>query len=410
MKKVLAVLGTRPEAIKMAPLIRKLRSTSRFDTGVCVSGQHRQMLDQVLGLFDITPDFDLAVMRENQSLTGITASVLQGVHDVFDRFRPDVVLVHGDTTTTMAATLAAFYHHIPVGHVEAGLRTHNLESPWPEEMNRRVTDAIASYLFAPTQESRQNLLREGMVASKIVVTGNTVIDALLEIVKRLKTDIPLARSVASRFPYLDANSRMLLVTGHRRENFGDKFVNFCRALRHIAERHPEVQLVYPVHLNPHVQRPVRAILDRAPNVYLIEPQEYLSFTWLMERSYLIITDSGGVQEEAPSLGKPVLVTRDTTERPEAIAANTAKLVGTDIDTIVCAVEQLLGDKIEYARMARAHSPYGDGHACERIVQALAVESTEVSEAVTMPFEASRLRTPSTTELLVSRVQGANGGS
>jgi UDP-N-acetylglucosamine 2-epimerase (hydrolysing) len=408
MKKILAVLGTRPEAIKMAPLILKLRETSGFETRVCVTGQHRQMLDQVMQLFDIAPDFDLAVMRDNQTLAGITSGVLQGMEEVLARFNPNIVLVHGDTTTTMAATLASFYHHVPVGHVEAGLRTHNLNSPWPEEMNRRVTDGISTYLFAPTEESRQNLVREGVPASKVLVTGNTVIDALVEVVRKFTTQPELERKIAAQFPFLDFNKRMILVTGHRRENFGDRFVSFCLALRLIADLHPDVQIVYPVHLNPNVQKPVRAILEHTPNVHLIGPQEYLSFTWLMNRSYLIITDSGGVQEEAPSLGKPVLVTRDTTERPEAVAANTARLVGTDTDKIVEAVETLLNDRSEHERMARAHSPYGDGRACERIIQALAVEPAESHVAFKNPF-LQQPYPPATTEMLVSRARGAASG-
>jgi UDP-N-acetylglucosamine 2-epimerase (hydrolysing) len=370
MKRVLAVLGTRPEAIKMAPLIQLLRGRPGFETCVCVTAQHRQMLDQVLRLFDISPDFDLDLMRQGQSLTSLTSDVLHGVNAVFDQFDADVVLVHGDTTTTMAASLGAFYRHIPVGHVEAGLRTHNLNSPWPEEMNRRVTDAISSWLFAPTEDARQNLLREGTASDRIVVTGNTVIDALLQVVQKLKTDTSWEECITRRNPFLDKSKRLILVTGHRRESFGEKFVSFCLALRHLAEARPDIQLVYPVHLNPEVQRPVRSILHGVPNVHLIEPQEYLQFVALMLRAYLIITDSGGIQEEAPALGKPVLVTRETTERPEAVQASTARLVGTDTRKIIAAAELLLDDAAEYSRMAQAHSPYGDGKASERIVNAL----------------------------------------
>lgn len=374
MKKVLTVLGTRPEAIKLAHLVRLLDERPEFESRVCVTAQHREMLDQVLSLFEITPDFDLDLMRSGQSLTGITTSILSRLEKVFDEFLPDIVLVHGDTTTTLAASLAAFYRRIPVGHVEAGLRTGNIYSPWPEEMNRRVTDAICTWYFAPTAESRDNLRRENVAPEKIVLTGNTVIDALLDVVAKLESNDLLQRRTAALFPFLRADRRLILVTGHRRENFGVKFEQFCHALRRISEEHADVQIVYPVHLNPEVQRPVRAILSKTSNVHLIEPQDYLPFVYLMMKSHLIITDSGGIQEEAPALGKPVLVTRDTTERPEAIAAGTARLVGTDTDTVVAAARRLLTDHAEYARMAHAHNPYGDGRACERIVQALLGEA------------------------------------
>lgn len=354
----------------MAPLVHALRVNPDYEPRVCVTAQHRQMLDQVLKLFDIVPDFDLNLMRTGQSLSSVTCAALQGLDSVLDTFAPDVILVHGDTTTTLAASMAAFYRGIPIGHVEAGLRTGNLWSPWPEEMNRRLTDAIADLYFAPTEQARRNLLREGADPAHIVLTGNTVIDALLQVVARLRSDDTLRGSVAARFPFLDDNRRMILVTGHRRENFGEKFVSFCRALRRIATERPDIRVVYAVHFNPNVQKPVRSILHNLANVSLIEPQEYLPFVYLMMRAYLIITDSGGIQEEAPALGKPALVARDTTERPEAIEAGTARLVGTGTESIVAAVTQLLDDAGEYERMAHAHSPYGDGRATERIVAAL----------------------------------------
>ncbi|MES2207871.1 MAG: UDP-N-acetylglucosamine 2-epimerase (non-hydrolyzing) [Pseudomonadota bacterium] len=370
MKKVLLVFGTRPEAIKMAPLVHALRSNPYFDARVCVTAQHRHMLDQVLELFEITPEFDMNLMREGQSLSSITAQVLTDLEEIFKQFLPDVVLVHGDTTTSLAASLAAFYHRVPIGHVEAGLRTGNLYSPWPEEMNRQVTDTISTWYFAPTQESKQNLLNEGIPQEKILLTGNTVIDALLQVAEKQKTNNELQNTIAAQFPFLDANKRLILITGHRRENFGEKFINVCQALKTIAQKNPDVQLVYPVHLNPQVQKPVNEILSGLDNVYLLPPQEYLPFVFLMTRSYLIITDSGGVQEEAPALGKPVLVTRDTTERPEAIAAGTAKLVGTDQSTIIKAIQVLLDSPEEYTKMAHAHNPYGDGKSSERIVEKL----------------------------------------
>jgi UDP-N-acetylglucosamine 2-epimerase (hydrolysing) len=370
MKKVLTVFGTRPEAIKLAPVIHALQCSSKFECGVCVTGQHREMLDQVLQLFSIRPDFDLAVMRPGQSLSSITADVLTGLGPVLDKLHPDVVLVHGDTTTTLAATMAAFYRRLPVGHVESGLRTGNLLSPWPEEMNRRLTDSLASWFFAPTEEAKQNLLAERVNPARIVVTGNTVIDALQRVVRILDHDERMRREVAACYPYLDPHKKLILVTGHRRENFGEKFKSFCTALRTLARARSEVQIVYPVHLNPQVQEPVHGILRGIDNVFLLAPQEYLPFVFLMSRSHFIITDSGGIQEEAPALGKPVLVTRDTTERPEAIAAGTAKLVGTDADSIVAAAEQLLDDPIAYAAMAHAHNPYGDGKASARIVDTL----------------------------------------
>ncbi len=354
----------------MAPLVQALRVEQGIVSSVCVSAQHREMLDQVLQLFDIAPEFDLNVMRTGQTLSDVTSAVLAGINGVLDTYAPDAVLVHGDTTTTLAASLAAFYRRIPVGHVEAGLRTGNVWSPWPEELNRRVTDAIAAWHFAPTAESRQNLLDEGIEPERVTLTGNTVIDALLAVKYRLDADPALTAAVAAAYPFLHPGRRMILVTGHRRENFGEPFERFCVALRLLAARHPDVQIVYPVHLNPNVQQPVRAILSGHDNVHLIGPQDYLPFVYLMDRAYLIVTDSGGIQEEAPALGKPVLVTRETTERPEAIASGTARLVGTDTACIVREAETLLDDSTAYLRMAHAHNPYGDGQACRRIVEAL----------------------------------------
>jgi UDP-N-acetylglucosamine 2-epimerase (non-hydrolysing) len=381
-KTILLIFGTRPEAIKMAPVIRELRRHSdRFRTLVCVTAQHRGMLDQVLQFFGIRPDFDLDIMRPQQDLYDITAAVLTGMRSVLDAARPDLVLVHGDTTTTMAATLAAFYAHIPVGHVEAGLRTGNKQAPFPEEVNRKVTGAVCDVHFAPTEQARQNLLAEGVCDEAIEVTGNTVIDALfltLEKIRAENLDGEIAHGLIERFPGLEllfgrlrapAPSRLILVTGHRRENFGDGFENICRALHDIAAGYPDVELLYPVHLNPNVQEPVRRILGGSElgNIHLIEPVDYLPFVWLMDRAYLIITDSGGVQEEAPSLGKPVLVMRDATERPEAVMAGTVKLVGTDREKIIAETRKLLDDKSSYNEMSRAHNPYGDGRAAHRIV-------------------------------------------
>lgn len=370
MNKVLTVFGTRPEAIKMAPLVRVLAAQCGVEAKVCVTAQHRQMLDQVLQLFEIVPDFDLNLMRDGQTLGALTSDILQSIGAIYDQWKPDVVLVHGDTTTTLAASLAAFYRYIPVGHVEAGLRTGNIWSPWPEELNRRVTDAVASWLFAPTEHAKHNLFSEGAPASHVVMTGNTVIDALLQITDKLEHDRKLVERVASRYPFLDPGRRLILVTGHRRESFGEPFKHFCEALRQIALKYDDVQLVYPVHLNPKVQEPVHAILHGVSNVFLIEPQDYLPFVFLMSRAHLIITDSGGIQEEAPALGKPVLVTRETTERPEAVEAGTARLVGTQTERVVAEVSSLLDDRTQYDAMAHATNPYGDGHASERIVDAL----------------------------------------
>jgi UDP-N-acetylglucosamine 2-epimerase (non-hydrolysing) len=369
--RVLTVFGTRPEAIKMAPLVLRLQATAGVDSRVCVTAQHRQMLDQVLQLFEIRPDHDLDLMRPGQDLTSITTEILRSLKPVLEQERPDIVLVHGDTTTTFAATLAAFYQRVPVGHVEAGLRTGNLYSPWPEEANRRLTGALARLHFAPTAVSRENLLRENVPAERIVVTGNTVIDALLRVRAKLEGDAALQQRFAAQFPFLRAGARMLLITGHRRENFGDGFERICRAIATLARRHADLDLVYPVHLNPNVREPVQRLLSGIANVHLIEPQDYLPFVYLMTRSTVILSDSGGIQEEAPALGKPVLVMRDTTERPEAIEAGTARLVGTDEASIAGGVSLLLEDAAEYRRMSIAHNPYGDGRACERIVAALA---------------------------------------
>lgn len=367
---MLLVFGTRPEAIKMAPLVKYLQGNADFDAKVCVTAQHRQMLDQVLELFDIAPEFDLDLMRPGQDLTSITSGVLQGLKNVLEHWRPDAVLVHGDTSTTFAASLAAFYQRIAVGHVEAGLRTGNLYSPWPEEANRKLTGVLAKWHFAPTQTSRGNLLAEGVDPSSIYVTGNTVIDALLQVREKVRSDSGLQREFGEALGFLDPTKRLILVTGHRRENFGDGFERICRALAQIAQSHSGVQVVYPVHLNPQVQEPVRRVLGAIPNVHLIEPLNYLPFVYLMDRSDIILTDSGGIQEEAPSMGKPVLVMRDTTERPEAVAAGTVKLVGTDTGRIIEETRKLLTDSEAYHAMAVAHNPYGDGQACPRIAQAL----------------------------------------
>ena len=374
MKKILLVFGTRPEAIKMAPLVKALqKDTEHFETRVCVTAQHRQMLDQVLEVFGITPEYDLNIMAPNQDLYDITAKVLLGLREVLKDFRPDTVLVHGDTTTSMAASLAAFYMQIPVGHVEAGWRTYNMLSPWPEEMNRQVTDRICTYYFAPTEQSRANLLQENVDAKKIFITGNTVIDALLMAVDIISTTAGVKEKMAKELQekgYTVGDREYILVTGHRRENFGDGFLHICKAIKELAALHPEMDIVYPVHLNPNVQKPVYELLSGLSNVYLISPLDYLPFIYAMQHSTLLLTDSGGVQEEAPSLGKPVLVMRDTTERPEAVEAGTVKLVGTNAEAIVSNVTALLLDKEMYKRMSETHNPYGDGQACERIIAAL----------------------------------------
>ena len=374
MKKILLVFGTRPEAIKMAPLVKALqKDTEHFETRVCVTAQHRQMLEQVLEVFGITPEYDLNIMAPNQDLYDITAKVLLGLREVLKDFRPDTVLVHGDTTTSMAASLAAFYMQIPVGHVEAGLRTYNMLSPWPEEMNRQVTDRICTYYFAPTEQSKVNLLQENIDAKKIFITGNTVIDALLMAVDIISTTAGVKEKMAKELQekgYTVGDREYILVTGHRRENFGDGFLHICKAIKELAALHPEMDIVYPVHLNPNVQKPVYELLSGLSNVYLISPLDYLPFIYAMQHSTLLLTDSGGVQEEAPSLGKPVLVMRDTTERPEAVEAGTVKLVGTNAEAIVSNVTALLLDKEMYKRMSETHNPYGDGQACERIIAAL----------------------------------------
>ncbi|OYQ39011.1 UDP-N-acetylglucosamine 2-epimerase (non-hydrolyzing) [Rhodoferax sp. TH121] len=368
--KVLFVFGTRPEAIKMAPLVIALQKNVQFEVRVCVTGQHREMLDQVLNLFAINPCFDLKVMKTGQDLTDITVSILIGLKGVLSQYKPDVVLVHGDTATTFAASLAAYYQQIPVGHVEAGLRTGDLYSPWPEEANRKLTGVLSNLHFAPTEVSRQNLLREGVPAECIFVTGNTVIDALLEVVARLEQDEVMLKELGAKFSFLRDSARVVLVTGHRRESFGGGFERICQALARTASAFPDVDFVYPVHLNPNVREPVNRLLANIDNVHLIEPLDYLPFVYLMSRSFIILTDSGGIQEEAPSLGKPVLVMRDTTERPEAVQAGTVKLVGTDVDVIVGSVAELLTDSDAYLRMSVAHNPYGDGSACQRIIDAL----------------------------------------
>lgn len=376
------VFGTRPEAIKMAPLVKEFQArANEFDTIVCVTGQHREMLKQVLELFDIKPDYDLEIMKEGQDLYDVTTRVLLGMREVLKKTKPDVVLVHGDTTTSTAAALAAFYQQIPVGHVEAGLRTHNIYSPWPEEMNRQLTGRMATYHFAPTELSRDNLLAEGIATDRIFITGNTVIDALQQVVTRVKGNADLRNEVSRKllqFGYdvnrLEAGRRLVLITGHRRENFGEGFLNICRAIQTLSKRFPEVDFVYPMHLNPNVRKPIREIfgdnLGGLDNLFFIEPLEYLQFVTLMDRSSIVLTDSGGIQEEAPGLGKPVLVMRDTTERPEAVKAGTVKLVGTDYNQIVDNVEKLLTDNAAYAEMSRANNPYGDGKACSYIVDAL----------------------------------------
>lgn len=371
MIKTLCVFGTRPEAIKMAPLALKLNADSRFDAKVCVTGQHREMLDQVLDLFSLKPDYDLNVMKPGQDLTDVTSAILKGMRNVLTEFKPDVVLVHGDTATTLATSLAAYYQQIPVAHVEAGLRTGNLYSPWPEEANRKLTAALATYHFSPTQTSADNLKREGIFEECIHITGNTVIDALFEVVHKLDTDKQLHDSLAAKFPFLDKDKKLILVTGHRRESFGGGFERICEALALTAKQHPDTQIAYPVHLNPNVQQPVNRLLKGIESVHLIEPLDYLPFVYLMNRASIILTDSGGIQEEAPSLGKPVLVMRDTTERPEAVEAGTVKLVGTSVATITKELNSLLSNLDAYEIMSRAHNPYGDGKATDRIIEILA---------------------------------------
>lgn len=369
LKKILVVFGTRPEAIKMAPIVKCLEKKEGIISRVCVSAQHREMLDSVLSFFDIIPHYDLDVFKSNQGLVHITIEVLKGVTTVLEEFMPDMVLVHGDTSTTFAASLAAFYKKIPVGHIEAGLRTNNLHSPWPEEANRILTDCLASIYFAPTESSKNNLLIESKDISAIHVTGNTVIDALHYAIDEINSNKDLMSQMLDRFSFLDSGKRLILVTGHRRESFGEGFEQICSALSSLSKR-DDIQIVYPVHLNPNVQEPVIRILSKSKNIFLIEPQDYLQFIYLMNKAYFIITDSGGIQEEAPSLGKPVLVIRDTTERPEAILAGTVKLVGTKLDDILREANQLLDDESAYLQMSLSINPYGDGHASERIVQLL----------------------------------------
>ena len=381
-KKIMLVFGTRPEAIKMAPLVKVLQGQDDcFETIVCVTGQHREMLDQVLDIFEIVQDYDLNIMRKGQDLYDVTARVLTGMRDVLKETEPDVVLVHGDTTTSTAAALAAFYQQIPVGHVEAGLRTHNIYSPWPEEMNRQLTGRIATYHFSPTSLSRENLMREGVGEKNIYVTGNTVIDALYWVIDKMNRDEGLRSQTEKQIAdagydvgRLSGNRRLVLITGHRRENFGEGFINICKAIRDLAQRYPEVDFVYPMHLNPNVRKPIHEVfgedLSNLGNLFFIEPLEYLCFVCLMEKADIVLTDSGGIQEEAPGLGKPVLVMRDTTERPEALNAGTVKLVGTDYDKILLEVSLLLDDSEAYEKMSKAVNPYGDGHACERIAEAL----------------------------------------
>lgn len=380
MKTVMLVFGTRPEAIKMAPLVKAFEKHPQdFTTLVCVTGQHREMLDQVLHLFDIVPDYDLNIMKQGQDLYDVTARVLVGMRDVLKQAKPDVVLVHGDTTTSTAAALAAFYQQIPVGHVEAGLRTHDIYSPWPEEMNRQITGRIATYHFAPTPLAQENLLKENIPPQHITVTGNTVIDALYAVVEKIQQDRSLSGELTERLQAagydplrIGQGRRLVLITGHRRENFGEGFRNICRAIKTLSEKYPEVDFVYPMHLNPNVRRPIAEVFGQqhGANLFFIEPLEYLEFVFLMEKSTLVLTDSGGIQEEAPGLGKPVLVMRDTTERPEALAAGTVRLVGTDYDRITSEVSRLLDDEAYYESMSRAVNPYGDGLACGRIVARL----------------------------------------
>ena len=381
MKKVLLVFGTRPEAIKMAPLVKKFQEDSEFQTIVCVTAQHREMLDQVLDIFDIKPDYDLNIMKQGQDLYDITSRVLLGLRDVLNETNPDVVLVHGDTTTSTAAALAAFYKQIPVAHVEAGLRTNNIYSPWPEEMNRRITGRIATYHLAPTELSRQNLLKENVDNQNIIITGNTVIDALLWVVNKIKSDVNLAETLQINIKNngydidrIEDKRKLVLITGHRRENFGEGFRNICNAIKTLSIKYPDVDFVYPMHLNPNVRKPIAEIFgndkDKSGNTFFIEPLDYLNFVFLMEKADIILTDSGGIQEEAPSLGKPVLVMRDNTERPEALEAGTVKLVGPDYDKIINEVSELLDNEESYNKMSKAVNPYGDGSACKRIVDFL----------------------------------------
>jgi len=378
MKKILLVFGTRPEAIKMAPLVLAFQKYShKIEAKVCVTAQHREMLDQVLQIFDITPDYDLNIMKPGQDLYDVTSNILLGMKEVLTEYQPDVVLVHGDTTTTIATALSAFYQKIPVGHVEAGLRTGDIYSPWPEEANRKLTGVLTQYHFAPTSTSQKNLMNEGIKTDNIYVTGNTVIDALFWVLEKIEnTDTlkkELSRKILTQFNAFESDNKFVLITGHRRENFGQGFLNMCNGIKTLAQTHPEINFVYPVHLNPNVQKPVLELLSGIKNIYLIDPLDYEPFVFLMSRSYLILTDSGGIQEEAPSLGKPVLVMRDTTERPEALDAGTVKLVGTNTENIIKEVNRLLEDNSDYEKMSQAHNPYGDGKACEKIIKILLQE-------------------------------------
>lgn len=367
MKKILIIFGTRPEAIKMAPLVHACGKDIRIESKVCITSQHKEMLDQVLHLFQIKPDFDLDIMSQGQTLTEITAKILANLKPILQDYQPDLVLVHGDTATTFAASLAAYYEKIEVGHVEAGLRTGNIYSPWPEEANRKLTSALTKYHFAPTEGSKENLLIEGIPEENILVTGNTVIDALFWVKSKLEDDNELTAQMSRKFKYLDEKKKLILVTGHRRESFGGGFERICEALKKIAKANPNIEIIYPVHLNPNVQEPVKRLLNDLPNIFLIDPLAYLPFCYLMGRSTIILTDSGGIQEEAPSLGKPVLVMRETTERPEAVKNGTVLLVGTDIDLIFNKVNMLLNDNDAYSKMSKAHNPYGDGSSCSKIV-------------------------------------------
>jgi len=378
MKKILIVFGTRPEAIKMAPLVLAFQKYSKdIEAKVCVTAQHREMLDQVLEIFDIKPNYDLNIMKQGQDLYDVTSRILLGMKEVLTEYKPDVVLVHGDTATTLATALSAFYQKISVGHVEAGLRTGDIYSPWPEEANRKLTGVLTRYHFAPTQTSQANLTAEGIELSNIYVTGNTVIDALLWVLDKIENTgslkKELSQKIMNQFPAFESSNKFVLITGHRRENFGQGFLDMCNGIKILAQTHPDVDFVYPVHLNPNVQKPVLELLSGIDNVYLVDPLDYEPFVYLMSKSYLILTDSGGIHEEAPSLGKPVLVMRDTTERPEAVDAGTVKLVGTNTDNIINEVNKLLNDKSEYERMSKSHNPYGDGKACEKIIKTLIEE-------------------------------------
>lgn len=368
--KVLLVFGTRPEAIKMAPLYHQLNNSNLFETKICVTGQHRDMLDQVLNLFDLKPDFDLNIMKSGQDLTDVTIKILEGLKALFNNYQPDIVLVHGDTTTTFATSLACYYKKIKVGHVEAGLRTGDLYSPWPEEGNRKLTGIIADFHFAPTEKSKKNLLLENVSQDKIFVTGNTVIDSLFLILNKINSNVFLQSELEQKFSFIDFSKKIILITGHRRENFGEGFENICNSISVLAQSNKDVQFIYPMHLNPNVREPVNRLLSNKENIFLIEPLEYLPFLYLMNKSYLILTDSGGIQEEAPSLGKPVLVMRDTTERPEAVEAGTVILVGTNKDNIIYYVNLLLKDIKLYEKMSETHNPYGDGSACVQIAKIL----------------------------------------